>query len=379
MGRGSVADWVALNLLRGLGPILVHRLLERFGEPGEAAYRAGRAALEEVPGMGALRARSVVEERRGLRRRAEAEVRACAALGARLLTLDDPAYPDLVREIADPPPVLYVLGELAPDPVRIAVVGSRRPTAYGSRVARALGARLAERGVEVVSGGARGIDSRAHEGALEAAGRTVAVLGSGLARLYPPENEALFRRIACSGAVVSEFPLEAPPKAEHFPRRNRLLAALAHGVVVVEAASRSGALGTAAHALEQGREVMAVPGPVDSDRSVGCHRLIQQGAKLVHEAEDVIVELHPELRRRLQPAGAAPTPGGGARLDGLTEEEALVLSLLADPEPVHLDVLADRAPFDVAKLQVALFGLEMRGAVEQLPGRYYLGRLSREA
>ncbi len=379
MGRASVADWVALNLLRGLGPILVHRLLERFGEPGEVAYRADRAALEEVPGMGAVRARSVVEERRGLRRRAESEVRACAELGVRLLVLDDPAYPHLVREIADPPPVLYVRGELGQDPVRIAVVGSRRPTAYGSRVARALAARLAERGVEVVSGGARGIDSRAHEGALEAGGRTVAVLGSGLARLYPPDNEPLFRRIACAGALVSEFPLEAPPKAEHFPRRNRILAALAHGVVVVEAASRSGALGTAARALEQGREVMAVPGPVDSDRSVGCHRLIQQGAKLVHEMEDVIAELNPELRGRLQPAPGSPARGAGAKLEGLSEEEALVLSLLADPEPVHLDVLADRAPFDVARLQVALFGLEMRGAVEQLPGRYYLGRLSREA
>lgn len=379
MGRASVADWVALNLLRGLGPILVHRLLERFGEPGEVAYRADRAALEQVPGVGTARARSVVEERRGLRQRAESEIRACAALGVRLLTLDDEAYPGLVREIADPPPVLYVRGELARDPVRIAVVGSRRPTFYGSRVARALAARLAERGVEVVSGGARGIDSQAHEGALDAGGRTVSVLGSGIARLYPPDNEALFGRIACAGAVVSEFPLETPPRAEHFPRRNRLLAALAHGVVVVEAASRSGALGTAAHGLEQGREVMAVPGPVDSDQSVGCHRLIQQGAKLVHEAEDVIAELNPELRRRLRPASGSAAGEAGARLDRLSEDEALVLSLLADPEPVHLDVLADRAPFDVARLQVALFGLEMRGAVEQLPGRYYLGRHFREA
>jgi DNA processing protein len=379
MGRASLSDWVALNLLRGLGPVLLHRLLERFGDPGLIAFGADQRALEAVPGMGEGRARSVLEERAGLRRRAEAEVRACASAGVRILTLEDSDYPVLLREIPDPPPVLYLAGELESDRVRIAVVGSRRPTAYGNRVAKSLAARLAERGVEIVSGGARGIDARAHEAALEAGGRTVAVLGSGLARPYPKENEPLFARIRQAGALVSEFPLDTPPKPEHFPRRNRLIAALSSAVVVVEAAARSGSLSTAAHALEQGREVMAVPGPVDSDRSVGCHRLIQQGAKLVHDSEDVIAELRPELRSAL-----GLPPGGSARegspnLDDLSEEEAFVLSLLADPEPVHLDVLVERARLDVARLQVALFGLEMRGAVEQLPGRYYLARLFREA
>ncbi len=240
MGRPSVADWVALNFLPGVGPILLRRLLERFGEPAEIAYRAGRTALQGVEGMSEARVASVLEERPGLRRRAEGEVRACEEAGIRLLPLDDPQYPDLLRQIHDPPPLLYLKGDLPDDPVRIAVVGSRRATAYGSRVAKGLASRLAERGVEVVSGGARGIDSRAHEGALEARGRTVAVLGSGLRRLYPSENERLFDRISAQGAILSEFPLEAPPKAEHFPRRNRLISALSAAVVVVEAAQRSG-------------------------------------------------------------------------------------------------------------------------------------------
>ena len=261
----------------------------------------------------------------------------------------------------------------------MAVVGSRRATAYGRRVATGLASGLAQRGVEIVSGGARGIDTCAHLGALEGGGTTIAVMGSGFNGPYPSENRDLFDRIAQSGAVMTEFPLDMEPRAENFPRRNRLISGLAAGVIVVEAAEKSGSLITAGHALEQGREVMAVPGPVSSDQSAGCHRLIQQGAKLVHSIGDVLEELSPMYRLALRPHGGGEPVDAGPNLRGISPDEEAVLALLNDPEPVQLDALADRAPFGIARLQAALFGLEVRGAVEQLPGRYYLARPRRGA
>ncbi len=276
----------------------------------------------------------------------------------------------------DAPLVLYVRGELPEGAVRLAIVGSRRASAYGRSAARALSSELAERGAEIVSGGARGIDTSAHEGALAAQGRTVAVLGCGCGRTYPPENEDLFERIAGGGgALLSEFPMGMPPLPENFPRRNRLISALSAATIVVEATAKSGSLITAAHALEQGREVMAVPGPFDSDTSVGCHRLIQQGAKLVAGADDVIEELSPMYREALA-GGPRGDTGTGATDpgEGATPDETATLGLLDDPRPVHVDVLADRAPFGIARLQSALFALVLRGALDQLPGGYYVAR-----
>jgi DNA processing protein len=277
----------------------------------------------------------------------------------------------------DAPLVLYVRGELTAGAVRLAIVGSRRASAYGRAAARTLGSELAERGAEIVSGGARGIDTFAHEGALAVHGRTVAVLGCGCGRTYPPENEDLFQRIAGGGgALLSEFSMSMPPLAENFPRRNRLISALSAATIVVEATAKSGSLITAAHALEQGREVMAVPGPFDSDTSVGCHRLIQQGAKLVAGAEDVIEELSPMYRDALA-AGSGRREvgvGGAGHEDQATPDEAAALGLFDDPRPVHVDVLADRAPFGIGRLQSALFALVLRGALDQLPGGYYVAR-----
>jgi DNA processing protein len=203
-------------------------------------------------------------------------------------------------------------------------------------------------------------------------------MGSGFRRLYPPENVEMFDKIADNGAIISEFPLDMEPKGENFPRRNRLIAGLSAAVVVVEAAERSGSLSTAGHALEQGREVMAVPGPVSSELSAGCHRLIQQGAKLVHSIGDVLEELSPMYAEALRSRVAAPSGEPEPTPVSLDPDEAAVLALLDDPEPVQLDALADRAPFGIARLQTALFGLEVRGAVEQLPGRYYLARPRRQ-
>jgi DNA processing protein len=238
-------------------------------------------------------------------------------------------------------------------------------------VTKGLGEGLSARGIEVVSGGARGIDATAHLAVLEAGGRTVAVLGSGLARPYPECHRELFERVAGSGAVISEFPLDESPARGNFPRRNRLISGLAAAVVVVEATRRSGSLITAGHALEQGREVQAVPGPVTSEHSAGTNWLIQQGAKRVQNVEDVVVELPPPDRVALAPAPSPAAAEDDARA-GLLPDEETVLRLLDEVEPVHLDELAERVPFGIARLQTALFGLEFRGAAESRPGGFFL-------
>ncbi len=278
MPTRKLFDWISLNLLPGLGPISIRKALDRFGDPGEIAYRLPARALGSLPRMSGKRLAVLLDARKTLRKRAEREMRRAEKLGLQLVAWGDPAYPAALTDLPDPPVLLYMRGNLTEGVARIAVIGSRRATLYGERVATGLGAGLAARGVEVVSGGARGIDTCAHVGALQDGGRTVVVMGSGFCRVYPEENEELFERIAESGAVLSEFPLDWSPRPENFPRRNRVISGLCAAVVVVEASRRSGSLVTAGHALEQGREVLAIPGPVSSDRSEGCHLLIQQGA-----------------------------------------------------------------------------------------------------
>ena len=342
--------------------------------PREIAFRLSGGDLRAL-GLPQAAVKALLEARPGLARRAEDEWAGAARLGIAVHVEEDVEYPAALADLPDPPVVVYVRGRIAPGVARVAIVGSRRATAYGRRVASGLASALAVRGAEIVSGGARGIDTCAHRSALEAGGTTLAVAGSGLERPYPPENQELFERIAGAGGVLSEFPLAAPPRGEHFPRRNRLISALAAAVVVVEAAGRSGSLVTAGHALEQGREVMAVPGPVTSDLSDGCHRLIQQGAKLVRCADDVVEELPPMYRTALRPSPAVAGSGDPPRaVPDLSADEAAVAGLLDDPEPVHIDRLAEIAPFGIARLQAALLGLVLRGAVDQLAGGYYLPR-----
>lgn len=371
----ALLPWIALTLFPGLGPVLQRRLLEQFGDAEAIAFRLSSAALASVHGIGQATAEGLVAAREGVRRAAADELRACARLGIQIWTMRGAQWPAALETLSDPPILLYAKGTLPEATVRMAVVGSRRATPYGRRVAAGLGAGLAQRGIEVVSGGARGIDTAAHVGALEAGGRTVAVLGSGLARPYPTENAVLFARMAESGALLSEFPLETAPLPEHFPRRNRLISGLSAAVVVVEATAKSGSLLTAAHALDQGRDVLAVPGPVSSPQSEGCHRLIQQGARLVQGVEDVLDELGPMY---VGAVGTAPVAGAPEVPMDLSEDEKEVLSLLEDPEPIHLDALAEAASFGVARLQAALFGLEARGAVDPLPGRYYVAAPRKE-
>jgi DNA processing protein len=377
MDPRNLADWIAMNMLPGLGPVSLHRALKCYADPGEIAHRLPPAAFRALARRPPT-ADTLADARRGLRRRARRELERCRRMGVRLLPWCDPDYPAALREITTPPVLLYLRGALPHRRLRVAVVGSRTPTAYGRRVALGLGAGLAARGIEVVSGGARGIDTLAHRGALEEEGATVAVLGSGLADPYPPGNADLFAQIAEKGAVLSEFPLDEEGRRDNFPRRNRLISALSAAVVVVEAAERSGSLITANLALEQGREVLAVPGPVSSARSTGCNRLIQQGAKLVQNIDDILEELPPIYLTALPERGFGDGSEAAPNLNGLTNDESGVLEMLDEVEAVHLDELAERAPFGIARLQTALFGLEIRGAVEQSPGRYYLLRPRKE-
>jgi DNA processing protein len=374
----SLFDLVALNLLPGLGPISIRRALERYGDAGVVAFRLPVEKLRLLGRVPAKHMDEFVEVRRTLRRRTERELRLARRRGIRVVPFTAADYPAALSELPDAPVVLYQRGELPEGVLRLGVVGSRSPTSYGRKVARGLASHLAARGVDVVSGGARGIDTCAHDAAVVEDGRTVAVLGSGLLRPYPEENEALFEKIAATGAVLSELPLEQRAKSENFPRRNRLISGLSAAVIVVEAAERSGSLITAGLALEQGREVMAVPGRVDSHKSAGCNRLIQQGAKLVQNIGDILEELSPLYLPAVgqDPAEAASVTA--PNLGGLTADESDVIGILAGTEPVQLDRLAEMVPFGIARLQTALFGLEVRGAIEQSPGRYYVLRPQEE-
>jgi len=291
------------------------------------------------------------------------EVRRLEQCGAQLVTWDDERYPPRLREISCPPPVLYVLGDVqCLSRSAVAMVGTRRPSTYGLRLAREMARELAARGMVIVSGLAVGIDAAAHEGALDAGGKTVAVLGCGIDVVYPAANRKLRERIKENGALVTEFSLGARPQRWMFPQRNRVISGLALGTIVVEAPERSGALITAHHALEQGREVMAVPGDVQRGRSRGCHNLIRDGAHLVECADDVLDVLG--LPRRARPAAPAIKPGE------LSPAESAVYNALG-PELMHVDDIAARAGLDVPQASATLMLLEMKGLAQRFPGSRY--------
>jgi len=296
--------------------------------------------------------------------------------GASLITIRDEAFPAPLREIFDPPLTLYFRGNpaLMKDP-SLAIVGSRRPTAYGRAMAQRLANDLAARGLAIVSGMARGIDSAAHQGALDAAGKTVAVLGSGIDVVYPAENKKLYEQIAANGLLLSEFPLGAFPAPQNFPIRNRIISGLALGVLVVEAAQYSGSLITARLAMEQNREVFAVPGSVTNKNSWGPHILIKQGAKLVQDWQDVIEEMPPEVRQRLVPMGDATKSEEGASLfvESLTETERAIFGLLRVDEPVHIDAILEALPqLSSSEVLATLLELEFKNLVRQLPGKNFV-------
>jgi DNA processing protein len=375
-----IRDWVELNMTPGIGPRAAAKLLERFGS-ADAVYNATRSELERLR-LPPEAVDSIIA--RDLQTTAEAEIDEVRKLGGDILLLDDGVYPSSLREIYDPPIVLYVKGAWSEcwDQPCIGVVGSRRCSTYGQNAAMMLARDLAKRGVTVVSGFARGIDAAAHRGALEAGGRTVAVLGTGLDEIYPRDHKKLAADIlAQGGALVTQFPLKTPPVSENFPYRNRIISGLSLGIVVVEAAENSGSLITARLAMEQNREVFAVPGNITSRNSFGTNYLIKgAGAKLVQQWQDVAEELPQQIAARLLPPAVnakSKTIAGRLSLlpEGLSTTETSVFKLLTPDSPAHVDWLVDKSKLPVSQLTAALLTLEIKDLVRALPGRCFVRRL----
>jgi DNA processing protein len=358
---------VALNLIEGIGPVRVRQLLETFGD-APAILRASRQQLVQARGIGQDTAEAIAGWEKSID--LAAELKRVADFGCRIVIQEDEEYPELLRHIYDPPIVLYVKGQLtAKDKNAVALVGSRQTTHYGVEVARKLGYQLAYVGVTVVSGGARGIDTATHQGALNAGGRTVAVLGTGINIVFPPENAELFERIAASGAVLTQFPFNRPADKQSFPIRNRIVAGMTLGTVVIEASLNSGALITANFATDYGRQVFAVPGRIDSPRSKGCHELIKKGAKLCEGAEDILSEFEYLFPTSNRPPG--PNETGQVAALTLSENEQKAYDALGREETT-IDEVIRHSGLPSSAVSVALLGLEMKRVIRQLPGKLFV-------
>jgi len=359
--------FVALNLIEGLGPVRVRQLLEHFGE-APAILGASRSQLLRVRGVGEDTAEAIAQWEKTVE--LTGELKRMEEFGCRAVIQSDEDYPPSLREIYDPPIVLYVKGDLSTrDKNSVAMVGSRQTTHYGIETARRLAYQLAYVGVTVVSGGARGIDTAAHQGALSSKGRTVCVLGTGINIVFPPENKELFDRIAANGAVMTQFPFNRRGDKQSFAIRNRIVAGMTLGTVVVEANLTSGALITANFATEYGRQVFAVPGRIDSPRSKGCHDLIKKGAKLCESAEDILSEfeyLFPATNRSPSPAETGAIPAIELSLN-----EAKVYEVLTSEE-LPMDEVIRKSGLAASAVSVTLLSLEMKRLVRQLPGRLFL-------
>ncbi len=358
----EVVERVRLAMVAGVGPRLNAALLERF-HTAAAVFASAPSDLCEVPGIGAKLAQRIAAGHAEID--AVGEIEAAQRQGVELVLAGTEAYPKLLAEIHDPPAVLFVRGEILPrDSLAVAIVGTRHASQYGRNQARRLAAGLAARGICVVSGMARGIDGEAHRAALEAGGRTIAVLGGGVLRVYPPEHTELATQIAGQGAVISETPPRMPPVAGSFPQRNRIVSGLSAGVIVVEAAERSGALITARLAMEQGREVFAVPGRVDSRQARGCHRLIRDGACLVETVDDVLAELGPLFEAtQLENGDTIRNP---VELQLNEVESAILQSISA--QPTSIDVIVRATGIPVHRVLATISVLEVRHVIRRISG-----------
>jgi DNA processing protein len=351
--------WFALKSVPLVGNVTFRRLLERFETP-ERALAASESEIAQVKGVSPAVAGSI----RGhdFHQFAESECERVRTAGVRVVDFLSEEYPKILLEIPDPPPYLYVRGSLGVIDPAIAIVGSRRASDYGMMTTARLAGDLAGNGVTVVSGMARGVDAAAHRGALGRGGRSIGVLGCGIDVIYPSENRSLFAEMSSKGALVSEFPMATLPLAENFPRRNRIISGLSRGVLVVEAAEKSGSLITAEYALEQGREVFAVPGNINFSSSRGSNRLIKQGAKLVETVEDILDELS---IKSSPPEGGVKSP-----CFSLTPQEAALYTLLAG-SPQHIDDVIFKSGLTVSDVSAILLRLELKGAIMQLPGKIF--------
>ncbi len=356
--------YIILNMIEGLGPVSVRRLVDVLGSP-KAILEADREALMEARGVGEKLALKIITQRDSLN--AEEEIEKAAEINARIITLIDDEYPAALKTIHDPPMVLYILGQILPeDEKAIGIVGSRATSHYGLTAADRLAYQLGKTGFTVISGLARGTDTAAHSGALKGGGRTIAVLGGALDCLYPPENAELAQKISKSGAVVSEYPMGRKADRMTFPYRNRIISGMSMGVLVTESAIKGGSMHSADAAMEQGRTVFALPGRIDTPGARGPHMLIKNGAKLVERIDDILEEyeflIPPEER-------AIPQDKVAARPDvPLSEEESKVVDALWQ-EPLDIDSLARKVEMKSHELSSLLLGLEMKRVIRMLPGR----------
>jgi len=351
--------WIGLKSVPHVGNVTFRRLLAHFGSP-ERALSATEAELAAVAGILPAAVASLLSH--DYREAAERECEAATRAGATIVTLHSPYYPLMLLSLPDPPPFLYVKGELQSSEMAVAIVGSRRASGYGLSTTETMARELARHGVTVVSGMARGIDTAAHRGALAEGGRSIGVLGCGVDLSYPAENRSLFAEMAAKGALVSEFPMGTLPLAENFPRRNRIISGLSRGVLVVEAAEGSGSLITAQCALEQGRDIFAIPGNIHSMNSRGANRLIKQGAKLVERVEDILEELPGGLPRK-------EAPPSSPRFSFSPQEAAVYSALTATP--LHIDDLTAKCALTVSEVSAILLRLELSGVIIQHPGKQF--------
>jgi DNA processing protein len=371
--------WLKLIRADEVGPVTFRRLLKQFGSV-DAALGASVSGLTKVEGIGFKTAERIAASRDKFDAIEELEL--AAKLGVWLLHMEDARYPTLLKQIYDPPPVLYIKGTLTrDDTLGVALVGCRRCSLYGQEQASRFAHLLAAAGFTIVSGMARGIDTAAHTGALAVQGRTIAVQGCGLSRVFPPENAKLFELIGASGACISELPLRAEPLAEHFPPRNRIIAGLSLGTIVVEAGLRSGALITAQTALESNREVMAVPGKIDSPLSQGPHQLIKQGARLIESVEDIMESLG-YVGERLKDHTATATREAVEKVEAplfdpanfhLKGHEKTIYDVLGK-EPVHIDQIISDTDLPAGAANAAVMSLRLKGLIRQLPGNLFTRR-----
>lgn len=360
--------WLALNMVPGIGRKLYHRLISCFHSP-QAVLQASHNQLLHVEGVGENLARAITSF--DLDKVIPQEKKAVELNRVSVLTYQDEDYPENLKKIYDPPPVLYMKGAFKEsDNVSVAIVGTRVPTRYGKLVTEKIATELAERGVTIISGMASGIDSIAHRAAILAKGRTIAVFGSGVNMTYPPENINLKEKIQENGAVISEFPMNTRPERTNFPMRNRIISGLSLGTIVIEAAEKSGALITSDFALEQGKDVFAVPGNINSPKSKGTNRLIKMGAKLIETAEDVIEEFPYEIKLKLE---SGPKYGEQKSIPDLTEEEMKVYSLLSEEE-THIDSLIQESRLPSQKVSALLIQMELKDLIKQQTGKMFVTR-----
>lgn len=370
MELDSSLSWLALSLTPGLASRLSARLLKRFGSP-DAVFRAGLTDLEACS-LPAPVAQAVYKKEAF--KRAEKELKAAGNIDrCRLINWTEPDYPQTLLQIYDPPVLLYVRGDAQVlNLPSLSIVGTRRPTLYGTQMAERLGRELAARGLVIVSGMARGIDALGHQGALAANGRAIGVLGTGIDVCYPKENKKLYERVLERGAIISEFPLHTHPAPENFPVRNRIVAGMPLGVIVVEGAQYSGSLITSRLAMEFGREVFGVPGNVTQPVSFAPNQLIKQGAKLVTNADDVIEELPTPVRAALVKAAPQESADKEKLVSaGLSEAEKKIYDLLTADEAKHIDEIVDQSGLNSSEVLATLFDLEMKGFVRQSPGKLF--------